>query len=94
MSVRRCQAEVDSAEFGEWIAHDRRNPIGQDWLQTGIICSTVANMITAAVGGKKGRRKLWKPTDFMPVTEVKERQTPAEMEAVFRRATALATGRR
>jgi len=94
MSVRRCQREVDSAEFTDWIAWDRIEPVGQAWLQTGVICATLANMITAAVGGKKGRRKLWKPTDFMPVTEAKERQTPAEMEAVFRRATAMATGRR
>lgn len=62
MSVRRAMAEIDSAEFSEWMAYYRLDPQGQDRadLRAGIVASTVAN----ASRGRKTR--AFRPKDFMP----------------------------
>lgn len=44
MSVRQCQAQIDSAEFEEWRAFDKVDPFG-NWrgdLQAGIVASAAA----------------------------------------------------
>lgn len=62
MSVRRAMAEIDSAEFSEWMAYYRLDPQGEDRadLRAGIVAATVAN----AARGRKSR--AFKPKDFMP----------------------------
>ena len=60
MSVARCQSEIDSAEFSEWMAFDQLDPIGaeREDLRMGILASTVVR----AQHGKSDVR----PLDFMP----------------------------
>ncbi|KVN31725.1 hypothetical protein WT11_01120 [Burkholderia stagnalis] len=46
MSVRRCQAEVDSAEFAEWLAYgsiERFGPVMDD-LRMGAIAAAIYNV--------------------------------------------------
>ncbi|TGN96125.1 phage tail assembly protein T [Burkholderia sp. USMB20] len=46
MSVKRCQAEVDSAEFAEWMAYaqiERFGPVMDD-LRLGSIASAIYNV--------------------------------------------------
>ena len=59
MSVRRAQAEIDSAEFVEWCAFDRLDPYGPERadFHAGVIASTIAQ----AHGARRS-----KPVDFMP----------------------------
>jgi hypothetical protein len=77
MSVARAQREVDSAEFAEWMAFDRIDPIGDD-RQDVLMAIAVAN-ITGAWGGKR------KPKDFMPQwRRPKQRQTGAQMAELLR----------
>ena len=70
MSVRRAQAEIDSAEFAEWMAIDRLDPYGAERadLRSGIVAATFANAFR-----KKGGR-AFKAADFMP----KFRQAPRQ----------------
>lgn len=90
--MAECQEVVDSAEFTGWQEADKIEPIGRDWLQAGIICATFANFMQGYWGSKKGKRKAWKPEDFMPlIKEAARKQTGAEMEAVFRQATMMHT---
>lgn len=46
MSVRRTQAEVSSAEFGEWVAYFSIEPFGERIadLRAGTIASVIANV--------------------------------------------------
>lgn len=46
MSVRRAQAEVSSAEFGEWVAYFSIEPFGERIadLRAGTIASVIANV--------------------------------------------------
>ena len=62
MSVKRAQAEIDAAEFAEWVAFASLEPFGVEVLYHigGIIASTIAN----AHRGKGSRS--FKPADFMP----------------------------
>lgn len=89
MTVAQCQAGMDAQEFIAWQAFDRIEPIGRDWLQAGTICSTIANVVAPLLSGKK-KPKTWAPEDFLPLLRkaVRKKQTGAEMEAVFRAATA------
>jgi len=85
MSVRRCQSEIDSAEFSEWIAFDQLEPIGEERadLRMGIMASTMVNLKSAKANAK--------PIDFMPdfdgskkrKPEKKTRQTVEEMQAAL-----------
>ena len=45
MSVKRCQMEIDSSEFAEWIAFSNIEPIGDKRgdLQAGIISNAIAS---------------------------------------------------
>lgn len=69
MSVRRCQQEVDSAEFAEWIAYYDLEPFGYDRHDVGhaIVASTIANVFS------KRRHKV---VDFMPA--YKQRSKPKQ----------------
>lgn len=85
MSVARCQQEVSSAEFAEWIAFAQVD--GPWWsergdLQAAIVASTLAN-----VHARKGRR--YTPRDFMPYRDARPReQSISDMRAVMAAFTA------
>jgi len=79
ISVRRAQAEIDSAEFSEWMAYYRFDPFGGERgdLQAARVSLTVAG----AFRGKGRRPKL---SDFMlDFDSGMRRQTDEEIEAVF-----------
>ncbi|SAK65381.1 hypothetical protein AWB80_03067 [Caballeronia pedi] len=46
MSVARCQAEVDSAEFTEWLAYHQIEPFGTQMedLRAGVIAAATYNV--------------------------------------------------
>jgi hypothetical protein len=46
MSVKRCQREVDSAEFADWIAHRSIRRWGSDFeeLRAGQVAATILNV--------------------------------------------------
>ena len=86
MSVRRAMAEIDSAEFSEWLAYYRLDPQGEDRadLRAGIVAATVANV-------SRGRgAKALKPKDFMPEfgESAKPAQTWKQQKAIFKAAAA------
>ena len=59
--LNKSQEEIEalsSPEFSYWIAYDKAFGLPDPWLQTGIICATIASVMSG---------KDYKPTDFMPV---------------------------
>lgn len=65
--------------FNEWWAYHDLEPFGEDWAQTGMTCSLIAN----TMGGKKKGGGHWKPADFMPLPPVKvdpEKKSQAEAQ--------------
>ena len=84
MSVARCQQEVDSREFSEWMAYYRIDPWGEERadLRSGTICAVLANINSA-------RGKSFKPGDFMFSESKKSRWQPVDQQ----RATLLAFSR-
>lgn len=79
MSVKRCQREVDSAEFSEWQAFDRVEPIGQrrDDINAALIRKTIA----ASVSKKGARLKL--KSFLMDWWEDDKAQSPEDHRIVF-----------
>ena len=73
----------------EWIAYSSIEPFTESWLQTGILASTIQNMIMivlASLGGRKLHSgELAKPTDYLPMQMDTEEQqigmTPEEAQA-------------
>ena len=58
--VRRLQTEIDSREFSELLAYDTYiDPFGQEWRRNGVLCATVAGMVSKKVD----------PEDFMPIVK-------------------------
>ena len=80
MSVRRAQAEVDAAEFAEWMAYSKLHPfVGEvEYLGFAIVASTVANCMSS------GKGKRWKPDDFIPRFDRQPQQSQAEIAATVR----------
>jgi hypothetical protein len=72
MSVAKCQREVSSAEFGEWVAYASIEPFGShmDDVRMGTIASVVANSQLSK------NATPYKPIDFAPWA--KEPEAPAE----------------
>ncbi len=67
-------------QFDEWVEFYSLKPWGDDWLQAGLIASTVHNeiMVTASAfgGSKVSEKDLAKPQDFMPrVAKQAEKKT-------------------
>lgn len=87
MSVRRCQDEIDSAEFSEWMAYDQIDPIGaeREDLRMGILASTVVHA--------QHPKARCCPADFMPKFDAtagsrrKQGQTIEDMQAMCRLAS-------
>ena len=89
MSVRRAQAEIDSAEFSEWAAFDKIHPIGgvRDDINAGIVAATIANCHRG-----KGQR-AFSAGDFIPDYGDDLRQSPEDMASIFK-AFAIAHNKR
>ena len=98
MSVKRAQREIDSAEFAEWMAYDRLDPIGQwrDDLRMAILASTIANamdglgqLVIGVAGGHPSPRQPFTIEDFLPsfdhqpLTPDDEDDAIAQQEAFF-----------
>jgi len=64
MSVARCQAEVSSAEFTEWLAYYQLEPFGayMDDLRAGAVTAAVYN----GVRDVKKRPEPFGPADVIP----------------------------
>ena len=80
MSVRRAQAEIDSAEFSEWQAFHSVEPFTID--RGDHILATIA-AILANVHRPKGA-KPYKPDDFMPTVDRDRRDTAESIELKLR----------
>ncbi len=80
MSVRRAQAEVDAAEFAEWMAYNKLHPFAGEveYLGFAIVASTVANCMSS------GKGKRWKPDDFIPRFDRQQKQSNTEIAATVR----------
>jgi hypothetical protein len=81
-SVRQAQEEIDSAEFGEWIAFYSIEPFGDriEDLRAGIIASAIANC------NRSKDTPPYKPLDFIPWAQepvVKSGPPPAEAIAAL-----------
>lgn len=61
---------MDAREFQEWQEYYRLEPWGDDWMQTGLIVSSNANLWS---------KRKYKPEQFIP--RAKQRKTPEQMEA-------------
>ena len=91
MPVGRAQAEIDAAEFAEWMAYYSLEPWGQERgdLRAGIVASVIANT-------QRGKGKAFTPQDFMPQFEApkrkKKKQTPQEMQSILRLFTVASGG--
>lgn len=70
MTIRQLGESMDSAEFAEWVAFDRIEPLPMPWLQTGVIAAAAAN-----APGLRKRPAL--PPDFVP----KPRRRPPRQSA-------------
>lgn len=79
MSVKRAQAEIDSAEFTEWIAYNAvEHFAGKTDYLLAVICAILANT------HRKEGTKAFSPEDFLPQPGGKKRQTGQEMEITLR----------
>ena len=91
MSVRRAQAEIDSAEFSEWRAlYERVETFGEDRadLRAGIVASTIANFSGKVLKDHSSVSH----EDYMPFRD-KEEQKQSEADKVkAARMIALALG--
>ncbi len=50
--------QLSAIEFAGWIQYDGVEPIGLDWLRTGMTCQTIARCMTG---------ESCEPQDFMPI---------------------------
>jgi hypothetical protein len=64
--------------FHEWMAYERLEPFGQDWLQTGVIASTVAN----SQRDPEQQPAPFLPPDFMPAYETAEDEQEVDADAL------------
>ncbi|MDR5801204.1 hypothetical protein [Caballeronia sp. LZ001] len=64
MSVARCQTEVDSAEFNEWLAYYQIEPFGtqMDDMRAGVIAAATYNVNRDS----KKRPTPFGPSDVIP----------------------------
>ena len=72
-TVAELRQQMSSAEFTDWCAYYQLEPWGYDaenW-RMGMVCSTVANAA--------GRKKPLKPSDFLPRSPLRQRQSPEQM---------------
>jgi len=72
MSVKRCQKEVDSREFAEWIAYNNSEhfTIDRTEYMLAILCSLTANL--------HGKKTTY--DDFLLTQNTRKKQSPLVME--------------
>lgn len=80
MSVRRAQAEINSAEFAEWIAFHSTEPFASERIEN-MLC-IIATIFANAHIGKNTRP--YKPEDFKPDYKKKSADTAISMETKLR----------
>ena len=68
-TVRELESTLGSDELAEWISYDRIEPLPNPWLQTGVVASTIANVMCDG--------KRLEPIDFVPMQ--REEQSVEEM---------------
>jgi hypothetical protein len=76
-TVAELRAQMSSAEFTDWCAYYSLEPWGyeaENW-RMGMVAATVANAA--------GRKKPLKPSDFLPRSPLRQRQTPEQMRKVL-----------
>ena len=80
MSVSRCQAEVDSREFAEWVAFNSADPfsVNRTEKMLSIVAAVIANQ-----GRKKGDKAL-QPEDFVPKYGAPKYSTDEDLYVKFR----------
>ena len=97
MSVRRCQEEVNSYEFSEWLAFWRNEPMGDDRIDIGL-----AQIGSAFVNTQIAKGKRTEPKDFMidwwkegpeHNEEAKAREVEAGLRAFFAKEKAKQDGK-
>ena len=72
MTVGELGQRMSSRELSEWMAYDRIEPFGNQWQQTGMIASTIANVHRDS----KKRASPFQPEDFMPQLLEEEPELP------------------
>ena len=80
MSVKRAKQEIDSHEFGYWMAYYGLEPWGERVadMRHGIAVATLANINR----NTEARPEPYSPTDFIPWLET-NRQEPTETGPVL-----------
>jgi len=77
-------------EIPYWVAYYRRSPWGDEWAQTGVVSSIIAN----AHRDTKRQKKPFSPEDFMPGgrrKRKKKQMSPEQIQAEFNRFLAAAS---
>jgi hypothetical protein len=87
MTVRELGARMDAPEFQEWLAYDRVDPLPDPWTQTGLVVSTLANLLG---DGKRSYR----PADFIPARPEPPRRREPSWRAELARFDRLTANRR
>lgn len=80
MTVEELGQRMSGDELREWMVLDRLQPLPDPWLQTGLICQTIAQGTL-----KRHDNQPWRVTHFMPVVVVnRPDQAPEETKANLR----------
>ena len=80
--IKRLLKEIDSRDITDYIAYYQIEPFGteQDFLQAGIVASTVANV-------NRGKNtQPFKPQDFVPSSfkaKIVKKQSAEDMKFIF-----------
>lgn len=82
MSLKDCQRQIDSREFGEWMARERMEPRGRERgdIQAALIASVIANV-------NRGKRsRPFKIKDFVLRWQRRggKQQSVNDMRAIFK----------
>lgn len=72
MTVGELGQRMSSRELSEWMAYDAIEPIGNSWMQTGMVAATIANVNR----DPKKRPSPYQPEDFMPERMADEPELP------------------
>lgn len=74
-TVDELLRDLGEGELELWYQVHKKQPLGNPWYQTGVICSTVANF------NAWGLKKTLRPEDFMP--RIREPESAASLHRKF-----------
>ena len=74
-TVNELLDDLGEGELNLWYQIHKRQPLGNPWYQTGLICATVANF------NAWGVKKTLKPDDFLP--RLREAEKPEALHRKF-----------